>query len=118
MPTLLNKLYTLKEIDDRESIEILTGKYQGVIYQYGRVQFHPNEKKKTMTISFDYAIFENPHGFQLEDNDVFYKIMGDILSELIDMRYCNKDYEPDLDYSEDDDGDVIEGEYEGEIVEQ
>jgi len=114
---LLNRLYTLEEApNERDSVRIIGGIYKDIVYQYGKVQFVPNEDKQTMTLAFDYYIAENPKNKTLEDNDAFYNVMGSILEELISIKYTAKG----ADMIDESEPDIIEldDEYAGEIVEK
>ncbi len=59
----------------------LKGKYEGVVYQYGKVTF--NEEGDTLRIAFEYQVFSNPDNVNTEDA-AFRDHIGKILGELIE----------------------------------
>tara|TARA_B100001123_G_C15269415_1_gene1009714 strand:+ start:747 stop:1040 length:294 start_codon:yes stop_codon:yes gene_type:complete len=69
-------------------IAIHGGFYDGVIYKYGTVQL-PDESKKnsdgTLNLKFEYDIVDS-NGLTrdlIEKNGDFYKIIGDILMDIV-----------------------------------
>ena len=73
------------------------GKYQGVVYEYGKVSIIENEEK-TSTLQFDFNVLDS-NGLPKEMfDDEFYSVIGDVLQELIDkqinedaLQYVNTD---------------------------
>ena len=70
-------------------IGINTGKYAGVVYKYGRVT--PIEKDNQLTMQFEYDIIENNAIPRDQFGDEFFKLIGDILMEVIDENYRKDD---------------------------
>tara|TARA_Y100000296_G_scaffold77452_1_gene99087 strand:+ start:397 stop:711 length:315 start_codon:yes stop_codon:yes gene_type:complete len=63
---------------------ITEGKYEGISYSYGTIKFDDDDGE--MKLNFDYDIVENPSSFdvdELDSNDEFHNIMGDILIDII-----------------------------------
>ena len=60
-------------------IKIKDGKYQDMAWEYGKVSFDENSDE--LKLSFDYIIIENPNEIVVDDD--LYKLMGDILVEII-----------------------------------
>jgi hypothetical protein len=74
------------------------GKYQGVVYQYGKVSIIENEEKTSASLQFDYDVIDsNGLPEEMLDDDL-YQLMGDILTDLIEqqvnedaLQYVNTD---------------------------
>ena len=71
--------------DGENGVEITEGKYQGVIYTYGEVQFLPVEEDTPPTINFTRAVRKCPEDMKdtISDDKEFNQIMGDILIEML-----------------------------------
>ena len=72
--------------DGENGVEITEGKYEGVIYTYGEVQFLPVEDDDTPpTINFTRAVRKCPDSMRetISDDKEFNQIMGDILIEML-----------------------------------
>ena len=72
--------------DGENGVEITEGKYEGVIYTYGEVQFLPVEGEDTPpTINFTRAVRKCPDSLKetISDDTEFNQIMGDILIEML-----------------------------------
>ena len=71
--------------DGENGIEITEGKYEGVIYTYGEVQFLPVEGDEPPTINFTRAVRKCPDSLKetISDDKEFNQIMGDILIEML-----------------------------------
>ena len=74
---------------DQTCIGINTGKFAGVIYKYGKVT--PIEKDGGLTMQFEYDIIENNAIPREQFNDEFFKLIGDILMEILDEKYNTDD---------------------------
>lgn len=69
------------------SIRLLTGKWAGVIYTYGRVSIKEDKRRDQATLSFDYRI-EDTEGTPyvpsvLEASDGFRNMIGDVLANIL-----------------------------------
>ena len=71
--------------DGENGVEITEGKYEGVIYTYGEVQFLPVEGDEPPTINFTRAVRKCPDSLKetISDDKEFNQIMGDILIEML-----------------------------------
>ena len=71
--------------DGENGVEITEGKYEGVIYTYGEVQFLPVEEDAPPTINFTRAVRKCPEDMKdtISDDTEFNQIMGDILIEML-----------------------------------
>mgnify|MGYP001178634312 FL=1 len=71
--------------DGENGVEITEGKYEGVIYTYGEVQFLPVEEDAPPTINFTRAVRKCPEDMKdtISDDKEFNQIMGDILIEML-----------------------------------
>ena len=70
-------------------IGINEGKWQGVIYKYGKVK--PIEKDGTATLQFEFDILENNGLPRDVFNEEFFTYIGDILVEVIDEQNNRED---------------------------
>ena len=80
--------FVSKKDDDLASICITDdGKYHGVVYKYGKVSFAKEEDENgNLPMQFQYDIIDN-NGIQREQfGDEFFKLIGDILVEVIDEQ--------------------------------
>ena len=71
------------------SIMITKDKYEGIIYQYGKVSVAESEDENgNMPLSFKYNILDyNGHNQEdLESSDDFRNTLGDILVEILDEQ--------------------------------
>ena len=71
--------------DGENGIEIIGGKYNGLIYTYGEVQFTEVNEDEPPTINFTRAVRKCPKDLEetISDDKEFNQIMGDILIELL-----------------------------------
>ena len=74
------------------------GKYQGVVYEYGKVEIIEDEKNDSATLQFDFNVLDSNGMPQKMFGEDWYKLIGDILSDLIskqldegNMQYVNTD---------------------------
>jgi hypothetical protein len=74
---------------DQTCIGINSGKYAGVVYKYGTVT--PIEKNNQLTMQFEYDIIENNAIPREQFGDEFFKLLGDILVEIIDEKHRKND---------------------------
>ena len=75
--------------DGENGIEIVGGKFDGVIYTYGEVQFLPVEEDDAPpTINFTRAVRKCPDSMKetISDDKEFNQIMGDILIEMLEQQ--------------------------------
>ena len=99
--------YVVKKIDDDEYVDQTfiglteaAGRYQGVIYSYGKVSV-PQEIQQnsdgTLPFKFEYSILDNANINREEFGEDFFKIIGDILVDIIDeqLQEENLEYRPD-----------------------
>ena len=98
----ISKLYTFVENKDKTWTGIgLTehaGKYQGVVYKYGKVSIVENEEKTEATLQFEWDMLDS-NGLPKEMiNDDFFNLIGDILQDIIrnqmdedNLQYVNTD---------------------------
>ena len=75
--------------DDQTSIRIGSGRFENVIYNYGRVTIPQEENEDgTMPFHFEYNIVDNANIPEEEFDEEFFNTIGDILVDIID----NEDY--------------------------
>ena len=83
--------YVTTKEQDQTLIGIKEGKFAGVVYKYGKVSFAKEEDKNgNLPMQFQYDIVDN-NGIQREqfDNE-FFKLIGDILVEVIEEQTKNE----------------------------
>ena len=84
--------------DEWASVCIKGGKFDGVIYNYGKVSVSEKENQDgTLPFKFDYSIIDNI-GISREDfGEEFFVLIGDILVDIIDeqIEEDNLEYKPD-----------------------
>ena len=73
--------------EDQTCIKLTGGKFDGVIYKYGKVGFAGAENKDgTMPQKFDYTVLRNPKDADTLDNQEFIDYIGDILVEVMEEK--------------------------------
>ncbi len=71
------------EHDDQVTpIKIIKGKYEGLVYCYGKTRFL--EEDNNLRCNFTYEIIENPKNF-IEDKELI-DMMGEILIEILEFK--------------------------------
>ena len=66
---------------EQAGFRIADGKYENVIYTYGKVK--PIEEDDKLRLKFEYNVHENPNDVDT-DSDEFINMIGDILTLEID----------------------------------
>ena len=75
--------------DEQTSIRIENGRFENVIYNYGRVSIPQEENEDgTMPFRFEYNILDNASIPREEFDEEFFTLIGDILVDIIE----NEDY--------------------------
>ena len=94
--TDLKEKYTfVSKVDDKwASLCIRGGKFDGVIYKYGKVSVSEEENEDgTLSFQFQYDIIDNV-GISREDFDEeFFTLIGDILVDIIDEQIEEDNFE-------------------------
>ena len=81
--------FVSRKEDKWASLLIKSGKYEGIIYQYGRVSVAEEENEDgKMPLSFDYNVVDvNGHEKEeLDSSTEFKNTLGDILVEILDEQ--------------------------------
>ena len=80
-------VYVESESQDQTCIGIKGGKFAGVVYKYGKVTFGKEEDENgNLPLQFQYDIVDN-NGIPREQfGDEFFKLIGDILVEVIEEQ--------------------------------
>ena len=80
-------VYVTTKEQDQTLIGIKEGKFAGVVYKYGKVSFAKEEdENRNLPMQFQYDIIDN-NGIQREQfDDEFFKLIGDILVQVIDEQ--------------------------------
>tara|TARA_Y100000748_G_C15412886_1_gene456199 strand:- start:570 stop:866 length:297 start_codon:yes stop_codon:yes gene_type:complete len=92
--------WVTREGDKQASLRIGEGKFNGVVYQYGKVAL-PQESeinsKGDLPFKFEYTILDNANMNREEFGEDFFTLIGDILVNIIDeqLQENNLEYRPD-----------------------
>ena len=96
--TNIKDKYTfVSKVDDKwASVCIRGGKFDGVIYKYGKVSVPEEENKNedgTLPFQFEYDIIDNVGISREEFNEDFFILIGDILVDIIDEQIKEDNFE-------------------------
>ena len=73
--------------EEMQCIGIRKGKFEGVVYKYGKVSLGEENKDGDLPFKFEYDILDNNMIPREEfDNDSFFTLLGDILVDIIDRQ--------------------------------
>ena len=73
--------------EEMQCIGIRKGKFEGVVYKYGKVSLGEETKDGNLPFRFEYDILDNnmiPR--EKFDDDSFFTLLGDILVDIIDRQ--------------------------------
>ena len=85
-------MFVSKKGDEWASICIKGGKFDGVIYNYGKVSVAEKENDDgNLPFRFQYTIIDNMDIPKKKFNDEFFTLIGDILVEIIDEQAGKND---------------------------
>jgi len=87
MPKLFKNVFQVVENPHEEdaAIELVSGEWEGLVYQYGQVQFVDNKNH----LNFQRTIRRLPEGGDMDEllnNKKLNNLMGDILVELMEEQ--------------------------------
>ena len=94
--TNIKDKYTfVSKVDDKwASVCIRGGKFDGVIYKYGKVSIPEEENEDgTLPFQFEYDIIDNVGISREEFNEDFFRLIGDILVDIIDEQIKEDNFE-------------------------
>jgi hypothetical protein len=98
----ISEMYTFVENKEKTwsgiGLTEKAGKYQGVVYEYGKVSIVENEDKTSASLQFEWNMLDS-NGLPKEMiGDDFFELAGKILEDLIqqqldedDLQYVNTD---------------------------
>ena len=73
--------------EEMQCIGIRKGKFEGVVYKYGKVSLGEENKDGNLPFKFEYDILDNNMIPREEFNDEnFFNLLGDILVDIIDRQ--------------------------------
>ena len=73
--------------ENMQCIGIRKGKFEGVVYKYGKVSLGEETKDGNLPFKFEYDILDNNMIPRKEfDDENFFKLLGDILVDIIDRQ--------------------------------
>ena len=92
---LKDKYTFVSKVDDKwASVCIRGGKFDGVIYKYGKVSIPKEENEDgTLPFQFEYDIVDNVVISREEINEDFFRLIGDILVDIIDEQIKEDNFE-------------------------
>lgn len=65
------------------NVELLSGEYSGVVYNYGKVSFEEDDETQQGYLVFEYDVIESNNFESLKEDDNFKNRIGDILTTII-----------------------------------
>lgn len=79
--------YVFVECEDSEifGIKLISGRWSGVIYQYGTVKFTEDTKSNACMLTFTFHVVDD-QGHDLEDDLNFKNHIGSVLQQIIEDR--------------------------------
>ena len=73
--------------ENMQCIGIRKGKFEGVVYKYGKIDLGEETKDGNLPFRFEYDILDNNMIPREEfDDSNFFKLLGDILVDIIDRQ--------------------------------
>ena len=73
--------------EEMQCIGIRKGKFEGVVYRYGKVALGEENKDGNLPFKFEYDILDNNMIPREEfDDENFFNLLGDILVDIIDRQ--------------------------------
>ena len=73
--------------EEMQCIGIRKGKFEGVVYRYGKVALGEETRDGNLPFRFEYDILDNNMIPREEfDDENFFKLLGDILVDIIDRQ--------------------------------
>ena len=73
--------------ENMQCIGIRKGKFEGVVYKYGKVSLGEETENGSLPFRFEYDILDNNMIPREEfDDENFFKLLGDILVDIIDRQ--------------------------------
>ena len=73
--------------EEMQCIGIRKGKFEGVVYKYGKVSLGEENEKGNLPFRFEYDILDNNMIPRTEfDDENFFKLLGDILVDITDRQ--------------------------------
>ena len=72
--------------EDMQCIGIKKGKYHGVVYKYGKVTLGEENDDGNLPFRFEYDILDNNLIPREEFNEEFFRLIVDILVDIIDTQ--------------------------------
>lgn len=85
----------LNEIVEEETseffLEITEGKFQGIQFQFGAIEFAGEDENGNGKLNFNYELLSVPEELNLSENTYgeLNKTMGDILQEILEEQMLN-----------------------------
>ena len=92
---LKDKYTFVSKVDDKwASLCIRGGKFDGVIYKYGKVSVSEEENEDgTLSFQFEYDIIDNVGILREDFDEEFFTLIGDILVDIIDEQIEEDNFE-------------------------
>ena len=95
MSDIKSKYMFVSQVEDEwASVCIKGGKFDGVIYNYGKVSVPKKENDDgTLPFRFEYNIIDNVGISREEFNEDFFRLIGDILVDIINEQIEEDNFE-------------------------
>lgn len=88
METPLYEIVEHPSLENSAAVQILDGKYQGVVYRYGTVAFSdPDPITEEVSIKFDWEVVEADEFPELEESQEFTDIVCDVLNTILEREF-------------------------------
>lgn len=91
----LRKMYAFAQrpLDNFSSVMITQGKYDGLIYRYGRMQLiEPESRNGELKVLFEYTPLKVPEGMTIDESD-FVPFAGEILMDILQRKVEEQEFE-------------------------
>jgi len=73
-----------KETSDFYSVQLLSGKWEGLVYTYGQVGIKENPESGGATLKFNYKIEDCPDGMVVFEDTELNNYLGEVLANIIE----------------------------------
>lgn len=73
------------------ALKLLEGKYEGLIFSYGKVEFIEHGDENAVTLKFDYEVHRKPPTIDELDLEELEYVLGGFLTELIQEQLAKNE---------------------------
>ena len=79
-------VFVEKPGEDFTALKLISGPYASIVYKYGKVSLGEENSNGTLPFRFEYDILDSNLIPRESFNDEFFKLIGDILVDIIDRQ--------------------------------